>query len=43
VIATIKLPAFGEHWNYAQGMAWSPNGKMLLVGAEAGSSDSHCS
>ena len=39
-LSTIKLPVFGEHWNYAQTMTWSPNGEMLLLGAEAGPSDS---
>jgi hypothetical protein len=43
LLATIRLPEFGEHWNYPQEIVWSPDGKTLLVGAEAGSSDSHFS
>ena len=41
ILATIRLPERSEHWNYPQSIAWSPNGQTLLVGAEAGSSDSH--
>ena len=40
-IATIQLPADHEHWNYSTSLAWSPDGKLILAGAEAGSSDSH--
>jgi WD40 repeat protein len=43
LLATIRLPEFGEHWNYPTDIAWSPDGRTLLVGAEAGSSDSHFS
>jgi Tol biopolymer transport system component len=43
LLATIRLPEFGEHWNYPDEIVWSPDGKTLLVGAEAGSSDSHFS
>lgn len=43
LLATVRLPEFGEHWNYPQNIAWSPNDQTLLVGAEAGSSDSHFS
>src|SRR6266446_1017731 len=37
----IQLPTDHEHWNYSTSLAWSPDGKLILVGAEAGSSDSH--
>jgi WD40 repeat protein len=40
-IATIELPTDREHWNYSTSLAWSPDGKLILAGAEAGSSDSH--
>jgi hypothetical protein len=40
-IATIQLPTDHEHWNYSTSLAWSPDGKLILAGAEAGSSDSH--
>ena len=40
VLSTIRLPEFGDRWNYATSIAWSPDGKTLLVGGEAGSSDS---
>jgi hypothetical protein len=43
LLATVRLPEFGDHWNYPQNIAWSPDGQTLLVGAEAGSSDSHFS
>jgi WD40 repeat protein len=43
LLATVRLPEFGDHWNYPQNIAWSPDGQTLLVGAEAGSSDSHYS
>jgi hypothetical protein len=43
VLATIPLPEFGEHWNYPDEIVWSPDEKTFLVGAEAGSSDSHFS
>ena len=43
LLATLRLPEFGEHWNYPTDIVWSPNGQMLLVGAEAGPSDSHFS
>ena len=43
VLATIRLPEFGEHWNYPDSITWSPDGQTLLVGAQAGSSDSHYS
>jgi dipeptidyl aminopeptidase/acylaminoacyl peptidase len=41
VVTSIPLPTFGEHWNYPTSIAWSPDGKSLLVGAEAGSSTAH--
>jgi len=40
-IATIQLPTDHEHWNYSTSLAWSPDGKLILAGAEAGSSTSH--
>jgi hypothetical protein len=40
-IATIQLPTDHEHWNYLTSLAWSPDGKLILAGAEAGSSTSH--
>jgi hypothetical protein len=40
-IATIQLPTDHEHWNYSTSLAWSPDGTLILAGAEAGSSDSH--
>src|SRR5438552_18753208 len=43
LLATVRLPEFGDHWNYPQNIVWSPDGQSLLVGAEAGSSDSHFS
>jgi hypothetical protein len=43
LLATIRLPEFGEHWNYPTDIVWSPDRQALLVGAEAGSSDSHFS
>jgi hypothetical protein len=43
LLATIRLPEFGEHWNFPENIAWSPDGQTLLVGAEAGGSGSHFS
>jgi hypothetical protein len=43
LLATIRLPEFGDHWNYPTDIEWSPDARTLLVGAEAGSSDSHYS
>lgn len=40
VLSTIRLPEFGDRWNYATSIAWSADGKTLLVGGEAGPSDS---
>jgi len=40
VLGTIRLPEFGHRWNYATSIAWSRDGKTLLVGGEAGPSDS---
>jgi hypothetical protein len=39
--AGISLPERGAHWNYLTGVSASPDGKLLLIGSEAGSSDSH--
>src|SRR4029079_14506127 len=36
-----RPPAKSEHWNYLTSITASPDGKLLLVGSEAGSSDSH--
>jgi hypothetical protein len=36
-----RLPDRSEHWNYLTSVTASPDGKLLLVGSEAGSSDSH--
>ena len=41
---SIPLPTqgqIGEHWNYVTSVSWSPNGKLILVGSEAGSSTAH--
>jgi hypothetical protein len=40
-IATIQLPTDHEHWNYSTSLAWSPDGELILAGAEAGSSTAH--
>ena len=39
-IATIQLPSDHEHWNYSTSLTWSPDGELILAGAEAGSSTS---
>ena len=36
-----RLPDTSEHWNYLTSVSASPDGKLLLVGSEAGSSTSH--
>ena len=36
-----RVPDRSEHWNYLTSVTASPDGKLLLVGSEAGSSDSH--
>ena len=36
-----RLPDRSAHWNYLTSVIASPDGKLLLVGSEAGSSDSH--
>jgi hypothetical protein len=43
LLATIRLPEFGDHWNYPTDIVWSPDELTLLVGGEAGSSGSHYS
>ena len=40
VLSTMRLPEFGDHWNYATSITWSADGRMLLVGSEAGPTDS---
>jgi len=40
ILATIRLPERSENWNFAESIAWSPDGKDLLVGSQAGSSTS---
>lgn len=40
-LANIPLPERSEHWNYLQSASWSPDGKWVLVGSEAGSSTAH--
>ena len=37
----VRLPARSEHWNYLTSVSASPDGKLLLVGSQAGSSTSH--
>lgn len=39
--ADARLPDRSEHWNYLTSVSASPDGRLLLVGSEAGSSDSH--
>jgi dipeptidyl aminopeptidase/acylaminoacyl peptidase len=39
-IATIQVPTDHEHWNFSTSLAWSPDGKLILAGAQAGSSTS---
>jgi len=39
--AGTPLPDRSEHWNYLTSVIASPDGKVLLVGSEAGSSSSH--
>jgi hypothetical protein len=39
--ADARLPDRSEHWNYLTSVSASPDGKLLLVGSEAGSSTSH--
>ena len=36
-----RLPDRSEHWNYLTSVSASPDGKLVLVGSEAGSSTSH--
>jgi len=43
LLATIRLPEFGDHWNYPADIVWSPDELTILVGGEAGSSGSHYS
>jgi len=40
-IATVQVPTDRRHWTYATSLAWSPDGSLVLAGAEAGSSSSH--
>src|SRR5437763_15831945 len=39
--AGIHLPDKSDHWNYLTSVSASPDGRWLVVGSEAGSSDSH--
>jgi hypothetical protein len=39
--ADSPLPDKSPHWNYVTSVSRSPDNKLLLVGSEAGSSDSH--
>src|SRR5262245_5255838 len=39
--AETRLPDRSEHWNYLTSATASPDGKLVLVGSEAGSSSSH--
>jgi hypothetical protein len=36
-----RLPDRSEHWNYLTSVSASPDGTLVLVGSEAGSSSSH--
>jgi hypothetical protein len=37
----MRLPDRSEHWNFLMSASASPDGKLVLVGSEAGSSTSH--
>jgi len=39
--ADTRLPDRSEHWNYLASASASPDGKLVLVGSQAGSSTSH--
>jgi len=39
--SNIRLPEKSDHWNYVTSVSSSPDGRLLLVGSEAGSSTSH--
>jgi len=39
--ANVRLPDKSDHWNYLSSVSSSPDGKLLLIGSEAGSSTSH--
>src|ERR1700733_363457 len=39
--ANTHLPDQSEHWNYMTSVSPSPDGRLLLIGSEAGSSSSH--
>jgi hypothetical protein len=36
-----RLPERSDHWNYLMSVSASPDERLLLVGSQAGSSDSH--
>jgi hypothetical protein len=40
-LAADVRPPTNEHWNYVRSVTLSPDGRVLLVGSEAGTSDSH--
>jgi len=37
----VRLPEKSDHWNFLTSVSPSPDGKVLLVGSEAGSSTSY--
>ena len=41
LVTSTRLPESSDRWNYAMSTAWSPDGRSILVGSEAGSSTAH--